>query len=70
MQLTTCQTAGFYLPCTQKFRHSPTPVGTTQAAAPIERLSDNGSTYIDRRTRTFACELGSPTRILKANVQP
>ncbi|MFC6965509.1 tyrosine-protein phosphatase, partial [Paraburkholderia dipogonis] len=23
MQLTTCQTAGFYLPCTQKFRHSP-----------------------------------------------
>jgi hypothetical protein len=25
MQLMTCQTAGLYLPCTQKFRHSPEP---------------------------------------------
>jgi hypothetical protein len=23
MQFTTCQAAGLYLPCTQKFRHSP-----------------------------------------------
>lgn len=32
--------------------------GTTQAAQPIEWLSDNGSTYIDHRTRSFARELG------------
>ncbi len=32
--------------------------GTTQAGAPIEWLSDNGSAYIDHRTRSFARELG------------
>ncbi|WP_322067363.1 IS3 family transposase [Burkholderia ubonensis] len=32
--------------------------GTTQASAPIEWLSDNGSAYIDHRTRSFARELG------------
>ncbi|WP_244136814.1 integrase core domain-containing protein, partial [Burkholderia vietnamiensis] len=32
--------------------------GTTQAAQPIEWLTDNGSAYIDHRTRSFARELG------------
>jgi putative transposase len=32
--------------------------GATQADAPIEWLSDNGSAYIDHRTRSFARELG------------
>ena len=32
--------------------------GTAQAAQPIEWLTDNGSAYIDHRTRTFARELG------------
>jgi putative transposase len=32
--------------------------GTTQTGAPIEWLSDNGSAYIDHRTRCFARELG------------
>jgi putative transposase len=32
--------------------------GTTQAAQPVEWLSDNGSAYIDHRTRSFARELG------------
>ena len=32
--------------------------GTTQAAQSIEWLTDNGSAYIDHRTRSFARELG------------
>lgn len=32
--------------------------GTTQATQTIEWLSDNGSAYIDHRTRSFARELG------------
>jgi len=32
--------------------------GTPQAAQPIEWLTDNGSAYIDHRTRRFAWELG------------
>ena len=32
--------------------------GTTQAAQPIEWLTDNGSAYIDHRTRSFARGLG------------
>lgn len=32
--------------------------GTAQASALIEWLSDNGSAYIDHRTRSFARELG------------
>ncbi|CAM2197956.1 transposase [Paraburkholderia kururiensis] len=32
--------------------------GTMQAAQPIEWLTDNGSAYIDHRTRRFAQELG------------
>lgn len=32
--------------------------GTTQAAQPVQWLSDNGSAYIDHRTRSFARELG------------
>ncbi len=32
--------------------------GATQAAQPIEWLTDNGSAYVDRRTRSFARELG------------
>ena len=32
--------------------------GTTQAGAPFEWLSDNGSACIDHRTRSFARELG------------
>ncbi len=32
--------------------------GATQATQPIEWLSDNGSAYIDYRTRSFARELG------------
>ncbi|MDP9651881.1 transposase InsO family protein [Paraburkholderia caledonica] len=32
--------------------------GTTQAGATIEWLSDNGSSDIDHRTRSFARELG------------
>jgi len=33
-------------------------VGAIQAAQPIEWLTDNGSAYIDHRTRRFARELG------------
>ncbi|MBB5510740.1 transposase InsO family protein [Paraburkholderia sp. JPY681] len=32
--------------------------GTTPAAQPIQWLTDNGSAYIDHRTRSFARELG------------
>lgn len=32
--------------------------GTTQTAQPIEWPTDNGSAYIDHRTRSFARELG------------
>ena len=32
--------------------------GTTQVGTPIEWLSDNGSAYIDHRTRSFARKLG------------
>ncbi|SIT51980.1 Insertion element IS2A uncharacterized 48.2 kDa protein (fragment) [Paraburkholderia piptadeniae] len=32
--------------------------GTTQAAQSVEWLTDNGSAYIDRRTRSFTRELG------------
>ena len=32
--------------------------GATQVAQPIEWLTDNGSAYIDHRTRSFARELG------------
>ncbi|WP_198173324.1 IS3 family transposase [Cupriavidus sp. USMAA2-4] len=32
--------------------------GTAQAAQPIDWLTDNGSAYIDHRTRSFARELG------------
>ncbi|CAD6557228.1 IS3 family transposase ISButh1 [Paraburkholderia kirstenboschensis] len=46
--------------------------GTTQTCAPIEWLSDNGSAYIDHRTRSFCSRAGSGavdyTRSHKADV--
>ncbi|CAN0619890.1 protein of unknown function [Burkholderia multivorans] len=49
--------------------------GTTQATQPIEWLSDNGSAYIDHRTRSFARELGlepltTPVRSPQSNGMP
>lgn len=46
--------------------------GTMQAARPIEWLTDNGSAYIDHRTRRFARELGlepltTPVRSPRSN---
>ncbi|WP_253195444.1 integrase core domain-containing protein, partial [Burkholderia cenocepacia] len=56
------QLRSFNRPQHTKFLTRPAAVeqrfGTTQAAQPIEWLTDNGSAYIDHRTRSFARELG------------
>lgn len=46
------------IPRDRQAKFEPLRFGTTQAAQPIEWLSDNGSAYIDHRTRSFARELG------------